>query len=45
MTGVFVGFMIIYVAGIVAISLKLADIIKNPNKYEEKKLVKRKIDF
>ena len=41
MTGVFVGFMIIYAVGIVLISLKLADIIKNPNKYEETKLVRK----
>ena len=41
MTGVFVGFMIIYVAGIVLISLKLLDILKNRDKYEEKKLVRK----
>ena len=41
MTGVFAGFMIIYAVGIVLISLKLADIIKNPNKYEETKLVRK----
>ena len=35
MNAIFIIFAIIYVAGIVAISLKLRDIIKNKNKYME----------
>ena len=35
MNAIFIIFAIIYVAGIVAISLKLRDIIKNKNKYIE----------
>ena len=35
MNAIFIIFAIIYVAGIVAISLKLRDIIKNKDKYEE----------
>ena len=31
-------------AGIVLISLKLADIIKNPNKYEDRELVQKAMD-
>ena len=41
MNAIFIIFAIIYAVGIVLISLKLADIIKNPNKYEDRELVQK----
>ena len=41
MTAIAIIFMVLYVTGVALISLKLRDILRNREKYEEKKLVKR----
>lgn len=41
MTAIAIIFMILYIVGIVLISLKLRDVLRNREKYEEKKLVKK----
>ena len=41
MTAIAIIFTILYVVGVALISLKLRDILRNREKYEEKKLVKR----
>ena len=41
MTAIAIIFMILYIVGIVLISLKLRDVLRNREKYEEKKLVRK----
>ena len=41
MTAIAIIFMILYIVGIVLISLKLRDVLRNREKYEEKELVKK----